>query len=362
MKTRRLILAALISMVTLPALSQTPGGARAVPPIPGAGAAPAKSTANPGQTGTQNPPRGTIPPDLNQQMVLTNQFGNFSNQVGNLSNQFGMFTNQNQFGMFTNQAFFTNQVVNSTNFILVQTDQFGNLIPQTLPPTSAATNTSRVYPTNAAALTNFPATMNQDRAANQADRMLLVQIHRGVRGALGSSTALVSVHFLVQNGVVNLVGLVPTLDQKQRILDIVQNTPGVVQVVDQLDVRPQAGQGTGTGAPVLNSTQFGLTTTNVSGVTVPLLPLSVGTSNQVGVTVTNQFVTTNQFGFGPVSNPTVASTNLTPTSRSNGASRVFPLPPGLQPTRPLPPGLQNRDTLPPGLEFRTNATPPATNP
>jgi hypothetical protein len=47
------------------------------------------------------------------------------------------------------------------------------------------------------------------------------------------------VHFVVRDGVVTIVGSVPTLAEKQQIQAAVAGVPGVSQVVDNLQVRPR---------------------------------------------------------------------------------------------------------------------------
>jgi len=46
-----------------------------------------------------------------------------------------------------------------------------------------------------------------------------------------------SVHFIIRDGVVTIVGVVPTLAERQQIESIVQSVPGVTQAVDNLQVR-----------------------------------------------------------------------------------------------------------------------------
>ena len=145
-------------------------------------------------------------------------------------------------------------------------------------------------------------TITQDQAASVADRNLVIQLRQGIRPIIGSSEPWSPVHFISREGVVTLVGFVPNEPQRQQLVEIVQQTPGVVRVIDQLQVNAQVNTPVGAGG--------WLAQTNVSGV----------------------------------------NTNLTPTGRTNNANQG--LPPGLQNREQLPLGLQRRDQLPPGLEKR----------
>lgn len=81
-----------------------------------------------------------------------------------------------------------------------------------------------------------------DQAITIPDQRLLVQIRSRVTPVLRSAMpglAFMPVHFLVQQNVVTAVGQVVTEPQKQEIVALVQQTPGVVTVVDKLTVNPQ---------------------------------------------------------------------------------------------------------------------------
>lgn len=137
----------------------------------------------------------------------------------------------------------------------------------------------------------------QDRAATAADQRLLGQIRQAIRPMAGVGGPWAPVQLVVDRGTVILGGYVPDAQQKQQLLTLVRRTPGVVRVVDQLQV-----------AAMGNSAAW-----------------------------------TNGFG---------VRTNLAPTGRTNDA-RVYPqsdLPPGLQNRELLPPGLRQRDQPPPGLD------------
>lgn len=85
----------------------------------------------------------------------------------------------------------------------------------------------------------------QDQAVTIPDQRLLVQVRlraAPVMGAMAPSLGFMPVHFLVQQNVVTVVGEVVAEPQKQQIIELVQQTPGVVQVVDKLTVNPQLNQ------------------------------------------------------------------------------------------------------------------------
>src|ERR1044071_1164813 len=246
--------------------------------------------------------------------VGTNQFGGVTNQFGFGTNQFGIFSHQ--FGVGTNQfLIITNEFGLITNPLLNQSNGFATTgLPETFTPAGTRTNfvmrTNGVLSTNAVGrFTNFPPTAMQDRAITATDRTLLVQIHRSLRGAFPQATVFVPIHFIVKDRVVSIVGFVRTPDEKARLLATVQNVPGIVQVVDQLQINPQPGAAVFGSSTAQMTNQFGIVTTNTGA------------------------------GF--------LITNLTPTSESNAANRIFSAPSGQ--SAPLAPSS--------APEPRTNATP-----
>jgi hypothetical protein len=214
--------------------------------------------------------------------------------------ELGGLTNNNNFGTATNQAGNTNAfVAGATN----QTD---------LNQTSRPGETNRV----------FSGTNNiilQDQAFSPADARLLTQIRQAVVGQMRTVGILSPVHYIVRDGVVTMVGVLITAEERQRLETIVQGIPGVVRVIDQI----QVGGGTGAGAGVQTTTGEGAQTTTGAGA-------NAGFSNQLGA------------------RPGAFGTNFPPTSRTNAPNRIFGtnLPPGLQ-NRPLPPGLQGQTNFPP---------------
>ncbi len=113
-------------------------------------------------------------------------------------------------------------------------------------PTSRSNSADRVHQNSTTNSATHSATSTnnmtmQDRAVTQRDRALLIRIHRTVRAQLQSLFAgtVVPVHFIVQSGVVELVGIVSTGEEKQRVETVVRQVPGVTRVVNRLEVNSQ---------------------------------------------------------------------------------------------------------------------------
>jgi len=270
MRTKTLSLACITTLIALNTFSQAGNtgaagsGGGATPPATGSG------TANPGSSQTIQPganrgavippnQRGAIQPGVNQPGVI---------QPG---------INQPGFGTVTNPVLTQDQLRVNTNALLPGTNQF-----------LVQSNQFPGQPNGVAgAGTNLPSTLMQDRAFNANDRTILVQIHRSIRPVFPSPSALTGVHFQVQQGVVTAVGTVPTMEQKQRVLQLVQTTPNVTQVIDQLRVNVPGGAPIGTPGIGRQGNQPGVR---------PLTPTGV----------------TNQFGINPNAvpvNPVQAPTN-----------------------------------------------------
>jgi osmotically-inducible protein OsmY len=127
----------------------------------------------------------------------------------------------------------------------------------------------------------------QDRGFTPADQRLLGQVRRHMhqqdqmQGGVSES-----VHILAQNGVVTLVGFVSSVDERQALEAAVQSTPGVVQVIDQLQVRAGIDQN---GAPAVGgSTQFGGGASAASGGGGSFSPVQQASPSGSG---TNEFET-----------------------------------------------------------------------
>lgn len=106
----------------------------------------------------------------------------------------------------------------------------------------------------------------QDRGFSPADQRLLGQVRRHMHQQGQMQGVSDSVHIVTQNGVVTLVGFVSSVEERQALEAAVQSTPGVVQVIDQLQVRAGADQN---GAAVGGSAQFGGGASSSAGASGP---------------------------------------------------------------------------------------------
>jgi hypothetical protein len=180
------------------------------------------------------------------------------------------------------------------------TNQFGsNTNANALTPASrpGATNrffgTNRFNGTNGISGTNGSGLGPNDMAMTEFDRTLTIRIRQTIVARLGGTpSAWLSVGINADNGSVTLVGAVPSVILKQRIVTTVQSSPGVVRVIDQLTIDPNAsfdtsplseqivpggprgsarGNVTPTGQPIAVPRTFeqNVTTTNSSSTTTP---------------------------------------------------------------------------------------------
>jgi len=193
------------------------------PAAPASPASPANPSTGANQPGNGNesgqPPFAPATTSSSSDGSVSNSTVNATNAAGGSSNQFGLLTNQfgsNGFGFATN--------VPGSN---------------ELTPTGGLTN--RVLGTNSSALTNSSGTIFRDQAITSTDRQLLTQLRAAVLGGNVSAQQLASapVHFIIANGVVRLVGEVPTLEQRQQIETTTQQVPGVVRIFNALNVAGQ---------------------------------------------------------------------------------------------------------------------------
>jgi hypothetical protein len=227
--------------------------------------------------------------------------------------------------------------------------------------TSAPGATNRVYITNpwpASATARSSGVARQDQATTVPDQNLLVSLRKRIP-VVASAATMERLHFISREGVVTLLGEVPTERESQRIIEFVQRTPGVVQVVNQLQIISEGGVDAGLAvpAPQAQSAAVGALPTNTFTVT-----------NSFGLILTNRgtsyagpgtFTRTNTFA---ASTNVGVNTNLSPTGVTNADGRIYPtnepsqsLPPGLRKREVLPPGLEKRDELPPGLQDRSQS-------
>lgn len=81
--------------------------------------------------------------------------------------------------------------------------------------------------------------MTQDHAVTLTDRNLVQVLHQSIQPVIGNAEPLTPVHFDCRNGVVVVLGFVPSEAQRQQVVGVVQQTPGVIRVIDQLQINAQ---------------------------------------------------------------------------------------------------------------------------
>jgi hypothetical protein len=108
-----------------------------------------------------------------------------------------------------------------------------------------------------------------------------------------------SVHFILKDGAVRIVGTVPTAADRQRIETMVQQTPGVVRVYDVLSVNASAGAPTGNASVNGNASINGNPAANATIANRnSFAPTNIGDSVPPSSRFTNIV-----YGTAPVSNP-----------------------------------------------------------
>jgi len=245
------ITALIVALVSGSTFAQTSGGGSAAASGSAAPVAPsaAPKTPRPGQNQPQMAPPAApvqVPAPTPPSTVTSSSSSNGSvsnstdvnasvtqsNMTAEVTNQFG---GSNGFGFGTNGF--------ATNFLgggAVDTNQFGT---NGLTPTSQPGLTNRIFGTNNFGLTNSTGALFRDQAITSPDRQLLSQLRSAVFGANLSPEQLAAqpVHFILANGIVRLVGEVPSLEQRQQVEAAVQRVPGVVRIYDALSVSGQPG-------------------------------------------------------------------------------------------------------------------------
>jgi hypothetical protein len=325
---------AISALITITAKGQYSGStAGSASPVPSAPSA--RSAANQGAANSSTFNDGTIPGQPGTTLMRRDQLlpGASTNGLAIGTNPFGF--NSNRFGINTNRF--------QTNFLATgATNGLGNV------PTPRPGVMTRIYSSNNPAAVPYAATnrlgpsssygTNASTGATPsppltpADRTILFSVRQAVQSAFAAGVQ-PTVNYVVNGGVVTLVGLVPTIEEKLAVQTVAAGVPGVSRVVNNIQVNK-----TGTASIEASNS----------------VPTTTGTFTRGTVTAINQ--------------PRVAMTNRipsiptapTPTS-SNNASRIYHserngLPPGLENRESLPTGLQNREQLPPGLSNGTNST------
>lgn len=273
MKRSTIILSSIMMMTALAGYSQTSGGQGGT----GQGTTQPNPANPPGQT---LPPglekREQLPPGLQGREQLPPGLATRTNQTGRPPPRNGLPGTgalTNDFGAGTNRLGNTNAFASVTN-------------QNNLQQTSRPGETNRVF-----SVTNSTPIF-QDQAFTPADARLLTQIRQAVVGQIRTVGVLSPVHFIVRDGVVTLVGVLPRDEERQRLVTIVQGVPGVVRVIDQIQVGGGAGAQTTTG-------------------------VGAGVQPTTGVGVNSGL--TNQFG----GRAGTFGTNFPPTSRTNAPNRIF---------------------------------------
>jgi hypothetical protein len=181
-------------------------------------------------------------------------------------------------------------------------------------------------------------------SAGDADQVLVSRVRELVLPQIEVS----GIDFQCHGGVVTVIGTVPQPELKQRLVTLVRQVPGVVNVTDQVTVNAEVKGETESGRFESGARLSGQAQTG------PGQPGQVQPGQaQPGQIQTGQ-VESNQAVNAAVE---ASRTNLPPTGRTNAlppTGGTNALPPGLEKREQLPPGLQNREELPPGLSERTN--------
>jgi hypothetical protein len=115
-------------------------------------------------------------------------------------------------------------------------------------------------------LNTTPQYLQKDQAITPEDQAMLTQMRQAVFPQGTSEAWMNSVHFILKDGAVRLVGTVPTAQDRQRIEGVVRQIPGVTRVYDAMAVNPSAAVAS-SGAPATNS---------ASGITPAPVPSPTG--------------------------------------------------------------------------------------
>jgi osmotically-inducible protein OsmY len=313
MKNKIIISAMLTVSLTLSAVAQTTGGAGAavsgtagVSRNTGAGVnTSARATVNSGNNAAINAQgnvdasaqpsglerRDQLPAGSQNRESLSPGLARGANNSQNTTatNQFVM--NSNRFGgTYSNQfGFATNQYISSNGFRAMNNES------NNLTPTGRSNWMNQTTASNQFSLT-------ADQAVTVNDRNLLVQIQQSLQATVTTANGTtLPVHFRVDNGVVTVVGTVPTAADAQQIYSVVQRTPGVTRVVNGLQVGDSSGA-----------------TTVVNGQT------SVTTTEAVRPGPSSSYKGSGTYYYD--NNPANFGSNMPPTSVPNTPARIYVTP------------------------------------
>ena len=73
-------------------------------------------------------------------------------------------------------------------------------------------------------------------ATDNSDTVLLTRVRETVLPQVQVGGVAVPIGFAVQNGVVTVTGTLPSLEQRQRVVALVRQVPGVADVTDQMSL------------------------------------------------------------------------------------------------------------------------------
>ena len=94
---------------------------------------------------------------------------------------------------------------------------------------------------------NAPA--SQDQAPTPFDRGMVTLLRKRLQSQNTAPATSANIQFISNGGDVTVVGSVPTAADKSRIVSIVQSSPGVVRVTDQITVAGPAVEVRAAGQP-----------------------------------------------------------------------------------------------------------------
>jgi BON domain len=141
-----------------------------------------------------------------------------------------------------------------------------------LSPTSRSGATNALYPTNSMSTNNTPDWLQRDQAITEQDRAMLAQMRQAVFQGQPISGWMHSIHFILKDGAVRIVGTVPSVAERQRIEAVVTQIPGVVKVYDALAVNASAGANAGPANASVNGNA-------AAGAATPPAPTSFAPTN-----------------------------------------------------------------------------------
>ncbi len=146
-----------------------------------------------------------------------------------------------------------------------------------------------------------------DQAFTGADQDVLVQLRHQLLPVLGPMENAAPVHFFCRNGMVTVVGHVPSAEEQQRIMQIVQQTPGVTKVINNLQVTVDANS----------------TANNVGGGSAPQSNGFIAGSTNAFALMTNPPPTTSSNLYG-INSPTNGGNYAASTNSYGSATNLAP--------------------------------------